>query len=54
MEFFENRPARPFIGFVLIWRAFKKWRQQAQTRRMLSRLSDAQLRDMGLNRDDVC
>ncbi|SFR09102.1 MULTISPECIES: DUF1127 domain-containing protein [unclassified Enterobacter] len=54
MEFFENRPKRPFIGFVLIWRAFKKWRHQVQTRRILSRMSEAQLRDVGLNRDDVC
>lgn len=54
MEFFENRPKLPFIGFVLIWRAFKQWRRQAQTRKLFSRMSDAQLRDVGLKRDDVC
>nr|WP_318383128.1 DUF1127 domain-containing protein [uncultured Enterobacter sp.] len=54
MEFFENRPKQPFIGFVMIWRAFKKWRLQIKARRTLGNLSDAQLRDVGLSRDDVC
>jgi len=54
MEFFENRPKRPFIGFVLIWRAFKQWRRRVKTQRVLSQMSEAQLRDVGLRRDDVC
>lgn len=54
MEFFENRPKRPFIGFVLIWRAFKQWRRRVKTQRILSQMSEAQLRDVGLKRDDVC
>lgn len=54
MEFFENRPKRPFIGFVLIWLAFKQWRLRARTQRILSQMSEAQLRDVGLKRDDVC
>lgn len=53
MEFFENRPKRPFIGFLFLWQAFKKWRIRSQTRQVLHRLSDAQLRDVGLRREDV-
>ncbi len=32
MEFYENRPRRPFIGFTLLWRAWKAWRLRARTR----------------------
>ncbi|MBL5922722.1 DUF1127 domain-containing protein [Lelliottia amnigena] len=53
MEFNENRSARPFIGFVLIWRAFKRWRHREQTRRILQAMSDEQLRDVGLTRYDA-
>ena len=44
---------QPFIGFVLIWRAFKKWRLQAQTRRILQQMSDERLKDLGLRRDQI-
>lgn len=54
MEFHENRGHRPFSGLVMIWRAFTQWRRQAQAKKVLQRMSDAQLRDMGLERDDVC
>lgn len=54
MEFHENRAKRPFVGFVMIWRAFKQWRRQAQAKKVLQGMSDAQLRDVGLKRDDVC
>ncbi|WP_072094405.1 DUF1127 domain-containing protein [Klebsiella sp. RIT-PI-d] len=54
MEFHENRSKQPFIGLTLIWQAFKQWRRQVQTRKVLQRMSDAQLRDVGLERDDVC
>ena len=53
MEFYENRAKRPFFVFVLIWRAWKKWYVLCQTRRLLRRLSDAELRDIGLRRDDI-
>lgn len=53
MEFYENRAKRPFFIFVLIWRAWKKWVVQRQTRHLLQRLSDAELRDIGLSRDDI-
>lgn len=53
MEFHENRAKRPFFIFVLLWQAYKKWRIQRQTRRLLQRLSDAELRDIGLSRDDI-
>ncbi|MBL5883671.1 DUF1127 domain-containing protein [Lelliottia aquatilis] len=53
MEFNENRPFRPFIGFVLVWQAFVKWRRREQTRRLLQGMSDEQLRDVGLTRNDA-
>ena len=53
MEFYENRAKRPFFVFVLIWRAWKKWYALRQTRRLLRRLSDDELRDIGLNRSDI-
>lgn len=53
MEFYENRAKRSFFVFVLIWRAWKKWAVQRQTRRILQGLSDAELRDIGLRRDDI-
>lgn len=53
MEFYENRAKQPFFVFVLIWRAFRKWRLQRQTRQLLCRLSDADLRDIGLSRNDI-
>lgn len=53
MEFYENRARRPFYIFVLIWQAWKKWAVRRQTRRLLQRLSDAELRDIGLNRHDI-
>ena len=53
MEFHENKVKQPFIGFVLIWRAYKAWRLRAQTRRLLQQMSDERLRDVGLRRDQV-
>ncbi|EOY5422798.1 DUF1127 domain-containing protein [Cronobacter dublinensis] len=53
MEFHENRPRQPFIGFTLLWRAWKAWRLRARARQVLSRMSDEQLRDVGLQRDDM-
>lgn len=53
MEFNENRPRRPFIGFVLLWKFCKSWYIQHKTRQILQRMSDAQLRDLGLTRNDI-
>ncbi|MFV0264963.1 MAG: DUF1127 domain-containing protein [Kluyvera sp.] len=53
MEFHENRAKQPFIGFVLVWRFVKSWWRVQQTRRVLQRMSDEQLRDVGLRRDQV-
>ncbi|MBJ3814262.1 DUF1127 domain-containing protein [Shimwellia pseudoproteus] len=52
MEFHENRARRPFIGFVLLWKFWKAWYRQHQSRKALDRMSDSQLKDVGLNRDD--
>ena len=53
MEFHEIKAKQPFIGFVLIWRAFNKWHLQAQTRRILQQMSDERLKDLGLRRDQI-
>lgn len=53
MEFHENRARQPFVGFVQVWRFIKKWRLQQQTRRILQRMSDEQLKDVGLRRDEL-
>ena len=53
MEFHENRAKQPFIGFVLLWRGLKKMYRRAQTRRVLQRMSDEQLKDVGLRRDQI-
>ncbi|MBV8041944.1 DUF1127 domain-containing protein [Pluralibacter sp.] len=54
MEFDENRAKKPFIGFVFFWQAFKTWRRQAASRRVLDNLSDEQLKDVGIKRSDYC
>lgn len=53
MEFHENRARQPFIGFVLLARFVKKWWLQEQTRRALQKMSDEQLKDIGLRRDQI-
>ncbi|MEX3021419.1 DUF1127 domain-containing protein [Kluyvera sp. STS39-E] len=53
MEFHENRARQPFIGFILLWRFLKKWWVLQKTRRILQRMSDEQLKDVGLRRDEV-
>lgn len=53
MEFHENRPVRPFYGFVLLARIIRSAWRRHQTRRLLSRLDDEKLRDIGLRRDDI-
>ncbi len=53
MEFFENRPRRPFALFVHTWRWLVKRWERRRTRRILLRLDDAQLKDLGLRRDDL-
>ena len=53
MEFHENRARQPFIGFVFLARVIKKWWLQGQTRRVLQQMSDEQLKDIGLRRDQI-
>jgi uncharacterized protein YjiS (DUF1127 family) len=59
MEFNENRAARPFAAspfhliYKLPYRLWKTWYARKHTKRILSRLSPAQLKDIGLTRQDV-
>ncbi len=58
MEFDQNRAAKPFSVTLLdIFRdgvrAIKRWQARRETREILSHLSDAQLRDIGLTRQDI-
>jgi uncharacterized protein YjiS (DUF1127 family) len=58
MEFEQNRAAKPFnVTLLDIYRALrqlvKSWYARRQTRRILSHLSDTQLRDIGLTRGDI-
>ncbi|EHM51625.1 MAG: DUF1127 domain-containing protein [Yokenella regensburgei] len=54
MEFHENRARAPWMGFTLLGRAIARWWRVGRTRRALSRLSDEQLKDIGISRHDVC
>lgn len=47
MEFYENRPRQPFIGFVQLRRALKRWWLRKRACQALRRMSDEQLRDIG-------
>ncbi len=53
MEFHENRAKQPFIGWVFLVRAIKKWWLRGQTRKILQRMSDEQLKDVGLRREQI-
>lgn len=53
MGFEENRPHKPFYGFVMIYRYFRQRWLQRQTARTLRALSKEQLRDIGLTPDDL-
>ena len=53
MEFHENQSKRPVLLFTHTWNwLVKKW-QRRQTRKVLHRLSDEQLKDLGLKRSDL-
>ncbi|WP_330982154.1 MULTISPECIES: DUF1127 domain-containing protein [Enterobacterales] len=52
MEFYENRAKAPFQIFVLMGRWVKQSWRARQTRRVLDKLSDEQLKDIGLRRND--
>ncbi|RPD93269.1 DUF1127 domain-containing protein [Candidatus Pantoea deserta] len=58
MGYEENRAAKPFA--VTPWslirdlvRYLRQIKRQRQTRRILSHLNDAQLKDIGLTRGDI-
>ena len=59
MEFNENRGGKPFKAspFVLMFRLPRRlwlaWRHRAYSRKVLARLSDVQLKDIGLTSEDV-
>jgi len=59
MEFHENRAAKPFSWklikaiFLMPYYHWQQRRIRACTRKILSRLSDSQLKDIGLTCDDV-
>ena len=53
MEFYENRSKRRYIVFVWIAKTTRNWYRINRTRRLLSRMSDEQLKDVGLSRNDV-
>jgi uncharacterized protein YjiS (DUF1127 family) len=53
MEFYENRSKRPFVVFVWIGKTICNWYRINRTRRILSQMSDEQLKDVGLSRYDV-
>ncbi|EBE0340184.1 DUF1127 domain-containing protein [Salmonella enterica] len=63
MEFYENRARQPFIGFAQLWRGLRRWWLRRWwlrrwwlrriARQALRRMSDQQLRDIGLDRKGV-
>jgi len=59
MEFEENRAAKPFSCplinaiFLMPYHRWQARRIRSCTRKILSRLSDAQLKDIGLTCEDV-
>jgi uncharacterized protein YjiS (DUF1127 family) len=59
MEFNENRAAKPFADspfhliYKLPYRLWKAWRSRVETRKILSRLSESQLKDIGMTCEDV-
>lgn len=59
MEFHENLTGKPFkespfrLMYILPYRLWRAWRLRMQTRKILSRLSDSQLKDIGLSCEDV-
>ena len=53
MGYEENRPYKPFYGFVMIYRYCRQKWMQRQHARTLQGLSKEQLRDIGLTQDDL-
>ena len=51
MEFYENRSKRPFIAFVWVAKTLRNWYRINRTRRILSQMSDEQLREAGVAPD---
>ncbi|WP_337014288.1 DUF1127 domain-containing protein [Pantoea sp. AS142] len=57
MGYDENRAAKPFSGtpyhiVIKLWRSYKRWQLRRETRVILSKLSDSQLKDIGIGRND--
>ena len=53
MEFSRTVLKRPFIVFVWIAKTLRNWYRINRTRRILSQMSDEQLKDVGLSRNDI-
>lgn len=53
MEFHENRAKRPFAIFIWMGKVLVRWYRINRTRRILSELSDEDLKDIGLSRYDL-
>lgn len=57
MGYDENRAAKPFAGTPYhlvryLWGRYKRWQLRRETRFILSKMSDSQLKDIGISRDD--
>ncbi|MGK3144583.1 DUF1127 domain-containing protein [Pantoea sp. C2G6] len=57
MGYDENRAAKPFAVtpyhlLRLLWRSYQRWQRRRETRTILAKLSDAQLKDIGMRRDE--
>ncbi|GME48014.1 MULTISPECIES: DUF1127 domain-containing protein [unclassified Pantoea] len=57
MGYDENCAAKPFAGTPYhlvryLWRSYKCWQLRRETRLILSKLSDSQLKDIGISRSD--
>ncbi|WP_313158918.1 DUF1127 domain-containing protein [Mixta calida] len=55
MEYEANRSGKPISLALLLApaRAIKQWIKRQRTRRILERMSDERLKDIGLTRDEV-
>lgn len=53
MEYDENRAKRPLAIFIWTGKFVARWYRINRTRKILSKLSDEHLKDIGLSRQDV-
>lgn len=53
MQFEDNRPGKPFYGFVMIYRYIQHRWQRRKALQALHKLSHEELKDIGLTRHDL-